>query len=89
MAKWLCEMSQRGMGLRMCEFLDFVQSIVNKEKRQVPFKNGRPGKKWFYAFMNRNSHIINQRVETALELKRSQVTKLKGMHGMTDLEIFC
>lgn len=77
MAKWLCEMSQRGMGLRMCEFLDFVQSIVNKEKRQVPFKNGRPGKKWFYAFMNRNSHIINQRVETALELKRSQVTKEK------------
>lgn len=34
-------------------------------------------KKWFYAFMNRNSHIINQRVETTLELKRSQVTKEK------------
>ncbi|XP_062593403.1 uncharacterized protein LOC134254888 [Saccostrea cucullata] len=77
MAKWLCEMSQRGMGLRMCEFLDFVQTVVNKEKRQVPFKNGRPGKKWYYAFMNRNSHIINQRVETALELKRSRVTKEK------------
>lgn len=27
--------------------------------------------------MNRNSHIINQRVETALELKRPQVTKEK------------
>lgn len=27
--------------------------------------------------MNRNSHIINQRVETALELKRSEVTKEK------------
>lgn len=77
MAKWLYEISQRGMGLRMCEFLDFVQSIVNKEKRQVPFKDGRQGTKWFYAFMNRNSHIINQRVETALELKRPQVTKRK------------
>ena len=45
MANWLCEMSQRGISLRMCKFLDFVQSIVKKEKRQTPFKGGRPGKK--------------------------------------------
>jgi hypothetical protein len=33
MAEWLSEMAQRGFGLRMCEFLDFVQDIVRKEKR--------------------------------------------------------
>lgn len=43
MANWLSEMSQRGMGLNMCEFLDFVQSVVKKEKRQTSFKDGRPG----------------------------------------------
>lgn len=77
MANWLSEMSQRGMGLKMCEFLDFVQSVVKKEKRQTPFKNGRPGKKWYYSFLKRNSNIISSRVETSLELKRSQLTKDK------------
>jgi hypothetical protein len=66
-------MSQRGMGLKMCEFLDFFQSVVKREKRQTPFKDGGPGKKWYYSFMKRNSKIQNvfsQKVETSLELKR-------------------
>ena len=50
-------MAQRGFGLRMCEFLDFVQDTVKREKRKTPFKDGRPGKKWYYAFLNRNRHI--------------------------------
>lgn len=71
MAKWLCEISQRGLGLRMCEFLDFVQSVVHKERRQVPFRNGRACK------IKKDSQIIDQRVETIIELKRSQVTEEK------------
>ena len=77
MANWLSEMSQRGMGMKMCEFLDFVQSVVRKEGRTTPFKDGRPGKNWYYAFMKRNSNIISTRVETSLELKRSKLTKDK------------
>ena len=60
-------MSQRGVGLSICEVLDFVQSVVHKEKRQVPFRNRKPGKKWYKAFMKCNSQIIEQKVETALE----------------------
>ncbi|XP_052219882.1 uncharacterized protein LOC127837083 isoform X2 [Dreissena polymorpha] len=77
MARWLSEMAQRGMGLRMVEFLDFVESVVKKEKRKTPFKDGRPGKTWYYAFMRRNAHIISSRIETPLELKRSKLTKEK------------
>ena len=77
MALWLSEMAQRGLGLRMFEFLDFVEDIVKREKRNTPFKNGRPGKKWYYAFMQRNKHIISSRTETDLEMKRSKVTKEK------------
>ena len=76
-ALWLSEMAQRGLGLRMFEFLDFVEDIVKREKRNTPFKNGRPGKKWYYAFMQRNKHIISSRTETDLEMKRSKVTKEK------------
>ena len=75
MALWLSEMAERGMGLRPCEFLDFVKGIVDKEKRKTPFKDGRPGFGWYIAFKNRNSHIIATKPETALELCRAKVTK--------------
>ncbi|XP_060563977.1 jerky protein-like [Ruditapes philippinarum] len=77
MAEWLSEMAQRGLGLKPCEFLDFLEDVVKREKRKTPFKSGRPGKKWYYAFLNRNKHIISSRTETDLELKRSKVTKQK------------
>ncbi|KAH3739911.1 hypothetical protein DPMN_046601 [Dreissena polymorpha] len=60
MATWLSEMAQRGMGIRMVQFLDFVQDVVRKEKRKT----------WYYAFMRRNAYIISSRIETPLELKR-------------------
>ncbi|WAQ99701.1 JERKL-like protein, partial [Mya arenaria] len=75
MAKWLSEMAQRGMGLRVCEFLDFVQDIVQKENRQTPFKDGRPSYQRFTAFKHRNGNIIDRRTETPLELKRSKLSK--------------
>ena len=75
MAVWLSEMAERGLGLRPCEFLDFVKEIVIKEKRKTPFTDCRPGFGWYVAFKNRNSHIITTKPETALELNRAKVTK--------------
>jgi hypothetical protein len=77
MAEWLSEMTQRGLGLKPCAFLDFLQDSVKQEPRKTPFKSGRPGKKWYYAFLNRNKHIISSRTETDSEMKRSKVTKQK------------
>ena len=61
MAKWISEMTERGMGLRPGEFLDFVQSVVTKEKRQTPFTDNRPSHDWYHSFLNCNSHIIQIR----------------------------
>lgn len=77
MATWLKEMAERGMGLKLSEFLDFVQNVVNKEKRITPFKNGRPSHDWYRAFMARNNHIIQIRQETSLEACRAKLTKDK------------
>jgi hypothetical protein len=77
MAKWLREMAERGMGLKPGEFLDFVQTIVQKEKRSTPFKENRPSHDWYYAFMRRNSHIVQMRKETPLESCRAKLTKDK------------
>ena len=77
MSKWLSEMAERGMGLRPGEFLDFVQSVVTKEKRQTPFTDNRPSHDWYHSFLNRNSHIIQIRSETPLEYCRAKLTKEK------------
>lgn len=75
MATWLKEMSERGMGLKPGEFLDFVERVVTEEKRDTPFKNGRPSYDWYKAFMTRNSHIIQIRQETSLEACRAKLSK--------------
>lgn len=77
MAKWLSEMAERGMGLKPGEFLNFVANILNKEKRQTPFKNQRPGYDWYYGFMARNASIVKPRTETPLEICRAKLTKDK------------
>ncbi|XP_045177895.2 jerky protein homolog-like [Mercenaria mercenaria] len=74
MAKWLSEMSKRGMGLGPAEFLDFVQGVVKKEKRKTDFINDRPSYTWYYSFMARNSHLIEKRQESSLENSRAKVT---------------
>lgn len=74
-ANWLSEMALRGMGLRPCEFLDFIQALVKKDKRKTPFTDDRPGFGWYTSFMLRNKSKISLKPETALELCRSKVTK--------------
>jgi hypothetical protein len=65
------------MGLKPGDFLDFVQKLVTNEKKQTPFANNRPGYDWYYAFMRRNSHIVEMRTETPLETCRAKLTKEK------------
>ena len=54
MVNWLKEMAERGMGLKPGEFLDFIQRLIQKEKRKTPFKNDRSSYKWYHKFMERN-----------------------------------
>ena len=75
MATWLAEMARRGMGLQPHEFMDMIGRIVTEEKRVTPFKDGRPGYSWYYAFMARNDHIVGRRKEVPLEYSRSRLTK--------------
>ena len=74
MAKWLSEMSKRGMGLGPAEFLDFVQNVIKKDKRRNSFVNDRPSYTWYYNFMARNGHLVEKRNESTLENSRAKVT---------------
>lgn len=73
-AEYLSEMAKRGMGLRPGEYLDMVESIVSKERRNTPFKNNRPSYDWYRAFMERNKHIVDIRQEVLLESSRAKLS---------------
>lgn len=51
MANWLSEMSQRGMGLKMCECLVHVQSVVKKEKARDSLQRRETWYEMLYSFM--------------------------------------
>ena len=72
---WLVEMAKRGVGLQPREFLDFVQKIINQDKRKNCFQDGRPGRDWYRKFMARNSHIVAIVKEKPLEFSRSKLTR--------------
>lgn len=46
------------MGLRLIEFLDFVENIMKNDKRRKIFKDGRLSWDWYYVFMKRNKYIV-------------------------------
>ena len=75
MANWLKEMAERVIELKPHEFMDFIQNVVRKEKRETSFRDERPWYDWNYAFLERNSQIVQIKNETPLESSRAKLTK--------------
>ena len=72
-ARWLCTMATRGMGLKPGEFLDFIKRVVDREGRLTPFTDGRPGYAWYRSFMARNACAVGMRREVLLEFSRARL----------------
>ena len=49
-ADWLIELANRGFGLLKDGFLKAVKKIPDKDGRTTPFKDNKPGNKWFESF---------------------------------------
>ena len=61
---WLIEMGKRGFPLSKKTLLDSVQNIVIEDKRNHPFKDGRPGDSWFRCFLERHPEISKNNAES-------------------------
>lgn len=46
LASWLKELAKAGFPQKKMDLINTVQKIVQEEKRDTPFKDGRPGEKW-------------------------------------------
>ncbi|XP_057332989.1 uncharacterized protein LOC130672420 [Microplitis mediator] len=54
LANWCRNLVKCGFPLKKEDLLNTVAQIIKSDGRQTPFTDGRPGIKWYKAFMNRN-----------------------------------
>ncbi len=67
-------MSNRGFGVSKSDFLQTVKNFLDKDGRSTPFKNNKPGNKWFRSYMKRNVQV-KVRKARPLEKKRARITQ--------------
>lgn len=75
LVQWLFKMSDSHFPVTKDHLLDSVQKIITEKKLDsCPFKDNRPGKKWFYAFLKRHPEI-SERTAQNLTKARDNVTE--------------
>ena len=68
LVNWAVEMNKIGYGQTRRQICEMVKKILDKDGRPNPFKDNRPGKDWWYAFLARNNLTI--RSPSSLEMYR-------------------
>lgn len=61
--EWILDCAKMGFPIDRDGLLSSVQRVVQELKLDVPFANGRPGKTWYYAFLNRHKQISRKKAE--------------------------
>lgn len=85
--EWIIQLSKCGFPLKKEELLSTVQKIVRDGNLETPFKDGRPGQKWYKSFINRHPEISLRSAE-AIEKSRAKVTKQYILSWFRDLVNF-
>ena len=86
-ADWLIELGKCGFGLSKDGFLKAVKKFLDKDGRTTPFKDNKPGNKWFGSFIKRNPKV-KLRKARPLEKKRARISKDAVDTWFTDFEAF-
>ena len=88
LAKWAMEMAMIGYGRSKEQILLTVQKIVEMEKRPNPFKNGKPGKKWWQGFLRRHPDLSLRKPEQLESTRAASCTKQRLTQWFADFEKF-
>lgn len=71
---WIFHLSDAGFAITPDQLLDSVQHLVKELKRETPFTDGRPGRKWYEAFMRRHPEVA-RKLSRNLSHPRTLVTQ--------------
>ncbi|KAF6217308.1 hypothetical protein GE061_001662 [Apolygus lucorum] len=85
LVKWIKLMSEKGFPSTPAMLLASVQHAMHMMDRPNPFKNGKPGRKWFKAFMRRNPSVSVRQAEN-LTTSRARVTKEQVQTWFQEIE---
>jgi len=72
--EWIFECSSRGFPVTKDQLLNTVQKFVIDTKKEVPFRDGRPGRHWYESFKHRHPDLA-ERLAQNLTYSRASVTE--------------
>ncbi|XP_050064281.1 uncharacterized protein LOC126553153 [Aphis gossypii] len=76
LVEWVLTCAKMGFPVDREGLLSSVKKLVDESEMKTPFINNRPGKKWFYGFMNRHK-CLSQKHAEYVNKARGSVTEEK------------
>nr|CAD7267128.1 unnamed protein product [Timema shepardi] len=71
---WLEDLAKSGFPRKPDDLLNSVQEIVKATKKETPFVDGCPGKKWYCSFIRRHLQLVTKTPES-LTKGRARITE--------------
>ncbi|KAJ4449350.1 hypothetical protein ANN_00748 [Periplaneta americana] len=87
LVQWIGDIGKLGFPLIKDDLLCTVKRIMDNTQRVNPFKDGKPGKKWFDAFLNRHAEL-KERVAEQLTASRACVTEKQIRSWFAEVKSF-
>ncbi|XP_049886788.1 uncharacterized protein LOC126381335 [Pectinophora gossypiella] len=85
LVQWLLAMADRHCPVGKEQLIDSVQHILKTDKRENPFTNDRPGRKWYNLFLNRHPEI-SERLSQNLTTSRENVNEKQINQWFSEVE---
>lgn len=85
--EWIIQIAKCGFPIKKEELILTVQKIVLETKVETPFKNGKPGQKWYTSFRRRHPEISDRFAES-IDKSRAKLTEEFIKSWFRELENF-
>ncbi|CAK1579786.1 unnamed protein product [Parnassius mnemosyne] len=84
---WAKAMVKQGFPIGKDNLQDSVKKIVDDLNLETPFKNGRPGKRWYSSFLKRHPDLITRHPQN-LTTSRASVTTSQLKNWFEEVNIY-
>ncbi|XP_067621255.1 uncharacterized protein [Eurosta solidaginis] len=74
LGQWILELGEVGFPITKTQLLDSVTKLIKSLNRKNPFKDVKPGKKWYNGFLARHPEV-SKRVPQSLTICRAMVSE--------------
>ncbi|XP_071578860.1 uncharacterized protein [Temnothorax nylanderi] len=87
LVKWIFHVSEKGFPISKDQLCDSVARLVVRLERPTPFKENRPGRHWYEAFLRRHPEL-SQRIVQNLSYSRASATEERLRNWFAEVESY-